>query len=147
MPLHELAEEIIRLSEWHHSTPVLVTPPYLSLRRPFFVELVSAIAERTQRPIRIDWHRRMPGEFSLGREFFAKRRVAACNRTLAKLGDDRGIRAKVQITVTIARPAPIEKELVVGLSNGELELPPWTTPIRLGGSPAGSIALQSSPIT
>ncbi len=37
MPLRQLADEIIRLSERYRSTPVLVTPTYLSLRKPILL--------------------------------------------------------------------------------------------------------------
>ena len=143
MPLRELADEILRLSEHRASTPVLVTPSYLSFRQRFFLELVRTLANKTDRSIRIDWYRRMPGYFSFIGDSLASLRVSRDNRALARLmsqhcgnvGPSVGSAAKIQIAATIARPGGAERDLVVGLCDHRLELPPWTTPIRLGSKP------------
>jgi hypothetical protein len=140
MPLHELADEIIRLSQRHVSTPVLVTPSYLSLRQRFFIELVGTLAEMSHRSIRIDWYRGVPGLFSLMGHRVASLRVNRINRAL---DSKRPPSAAIQITASIARPNGDRQDLVVGLCDQRLELPAWTTPIRLGGSPNELSALQS----
>ena len=155
MPLTQLAEEIIRVSQWDHSTPVLVTPSYLSLRRQFFVELVKSISAKTNRRIRIDWQRRLPGYFTLIGDAWASWEVRWHNRALAALSRGSATTASIQITASIARPKRVEQDvdqgrdtdqdLVVGLSAPHLELPPWATPIRLGGSPRPAATLQSLP--
>jgi hypothetical protein len=136
MPLRQLADEIIRLSERYRSTPVLVTPSYLSLRKRFFLELVGTLAEITDRPIRIDWYRGMPSLFSLVGDRIASAHAASMNRALASLTSGRGATADLQITGLIARPSEVERELVIGLCDQRLALPTWTTPIRLGTSPS-----------
>ena len=144
MPLRQLADEIIRLSERHRSTPVLVTPNYLSLRTRFFLELVGTLVEKTDRSIRIDWYRGMPSLFSLVGDRIASAHAARMNRALDSLMSGRGATANIQITGLIARPAGVERDLVIGVCDQHLALPTWTTPIRLAASPTELYALQSS---
>jgi hypothetical protein len=143
MPLEELADEIIRLSEHCASTPVLVTPSYLSLRLPFFAELAGALADKTGRPIRIDWCRPMPNCFSLIGDSFASARAARVNRALRSRLSGRRSTAALQLTSSIARPGGVRRDLVVGLCDHRVSLPPWTTAIRLGGTPDAPPFLQS----
>ena len=82
MPLRPLADEILRLSERYNSTPVLVTPSYLSLRQQFFVELVGTLFKKTNRSVRIDWYRGMPTLFSLVGDRIAAVHAARMNRAL-----------------------------------------------------------------
>lgn len=135
MPLRQLADEIIRLSERYRSTPVLVTPTYLSLRKRFFLELVGTLVEETDRSIRIDWYRGIPSLFSLVGDQIASAHAASMNRTLASLMSGHEATAKIQITGLIARPGGMERDLVIGLCDQQLALPTWATPIRLGTSP------------
>ncbi len=144
MPLRQLADEIIRLSERHRSTPVLVTPDYLSLRTRFFLELVAALVEKTDRPIRIDWCRGIPSMFSLVGDQIARAHAARMNRALESLMSGREATASVQITGLIARAGGVERDLVVGVCDQHLILPTWTTPIRLAASPTELHGLQSS---
>lgn len=144
MPLRQLADEIIRLSERYRSTPVLVTPSHFSLRKQFFLELVGTLAEKTDGSIRIDWYRGMPSLFSLVGDRIASAHAASMNRALASLTSGREPTADIQITGLIARPSGVGRDLVIGLCDQHLTLPPWTTPIRLGASPAELLPLQSS---
>lgn len=144
MPLQQLADEIIRLSEQHAVTPVLVTPRYLSLREPFFLELVGTLADKTPRSIRIDWYRVIPGVLGLIGHRVAVARAARINRKLSSLMSQRDATAMVQVTASIARPGGIRRDLSIGLCDQRLELPTWTAPIRLGGSPSVTPALQST---
>jgi len=144
MPLQSLADEIIRLSEQRTSTPVLVTSSYLSLRQRFLLELVGALANRTPRSLRIDWYRRIPGYFSLIGDRLALAQTARNNRALDSLMSGHEPKPVIQITASIGRPGGAGRDLVIGLCDENLELPPWTTPIRLGGTPSEFLALQSS---
>jgi hypothetical protein len=137
MPLRPLADEIVHLSHRNVSTPVLVTPSYLSLRKRFFLELVGSLAEISQRSIRIDWYRGVPGLFSLIGHRVASARSARINRALSSNGraSNRRASAAIQVTASISRPSRDRRELVIGLCDQRLELPAWTTPIRLGASP------------
>lgn len=141
MPLHQLADEIVRLNEQHRSTPVLVTPRYLSLRKSFFVDLVVTLFEKTGRSIRIDWCRGMPSPFSLVGDRIASVRAARMNRALASLTSI-GATARFQINGLVARPSGVGGDLVIGICDQQLTLPGWATPIRLGASP-----LQPQPST
>ena len=146
MPLDQLADEIIRLSQRNASTPVLVTPHYLSLRQQFFLELVGALVEKTSRSIRFDWYRDMPGLFGLVSHRIALARASRINRVLKSCLSQRELTAAIQITASITRPGGLHRDLSIGLCDQRLELPSWTTPIRLGSSPSELAALQSTPL-
>jgi hypothetical protein len=135
MPLQEIADEIIRLSQHRGSTPVLVTPSYLSLRRRFFLELIETLAGKSAQSIRIDWYRPMPGLFTFIGDRIASARAARINRSLEAVMAGRESTASIQITASIARPGGRHRKLVIGLCDHRLQLPTWTTKIRLGGSP------------
>lgn len=126
-----LSKQLVRLSEQRGSTPVLVTPPYLSLRRPFFVELVRSIASVTTRPIRIDWYRPVPSVASLASDTVAHWRVASTNRAIASIAEPTHPLGMMQITASISRPGGIHRDLVVAWCNSAIPLPPWTTAIEL----------------
>jgi hypothetical protein len=141
MPLSQLADEITRLSHAGRTTPVLVTPDYLSLRRVFFAELVDALAQRTDRAVRIDWCvSGQTGLAALLRRPFARWQADSINRLLRT----RSRRASIQITASITRPGNAD-HLVVGLCDQNGDLSPWTTPIELGSCPArlGDLQLTS----
>jgi hypothetical protein len=146
MPLRPLADEIVHLSHRNVSTPVLVTPSYLSLRKRFFLELVGSLAEISQRSIRIDWYRGVPGLLSLISHRLASVRSARINRALSSNCRTSNCRtnAAIQVTASIGRPSRDRPELVIGLCDQRLDLPAWTTPIRLGASPDELSALQSA---
>jgi hypothetical protein len=131
MPLQKLADQIIRVSRQQVSTPVLVTPSYLSLRRRFFVELVDTLASVSERTIRIDWCRGVPGPLSLVGHRIANLRASRINRALSR---KHPAAAEVQVTASIGRPGADRTDLVLGICDGRLELPAWTTPIHLSGS-------------
>ena len=144
MPLRHLADEIIRLSERHGSTPVLVTPHYLSLRDAILPGIGRCAAEKTDRSIRIDWCRGIPSLFSLVGDQIARAHAARMNRALGSLMSGRAATANIQITGLIARPGGVERGLVIGVCDQHLTLPTWTTPIRLAASPTELHGLQSS---
>ncbi len=135
MPLHSFADEIIRLSQRHASTPVMVTDRRVSLRDEFFAELVAALTEKTNRSIRFDWCQRMSGPLDFLCNRLARSRSVRLNRRLAALMIDRDQTARIELTASIGRPGGIERDLIIGLCNNVIELPPWTTAIHLGGSP------------
>lgn len=82
MPLQQIAQQIITLADRRASTPVLVTPSYLSFRREFFVELTRELSCHTDRSIRIDWYRAFPGVRTLVSDQFAAWQVRSLNRLL-----------------------------------------------------------------
>lgn len=124
--LRELAEQIVRLSDAHGSTPVLVLPTYLSLRQPFYESLARELADQTDRPIRFDWCRTHQGFTAAIGNRVAQWRAARVSRTLRRVAD-----AAVVLTASIARPGGRHRDLVIGLCDDRLPLPPWTTPIRI----------------
>lgn len=124
--LRELARQIVRLSDEHGSTPVLVLPPYLSLRRPFYESLVAELSEQTQRPIRFDWCRPTTGLTAAISDRVAQFRAARLSRSISRVTD-----AVFVLTASIARPGGPRRDLVIGLCDEQLPLPPWTTPIRI----------------
>jgi len=144
MPLESIVTEILRQTERRGATPVLVTPSYLSFRSEFFLELVSVIESHTRRRVRLDWYRGMPGPLTLIADRAAKFRVQRINQQLKHRSSKRDGFAYMQITAAIGRPGGPQRDLVVGLADAKLELPGWTTPIRLGASPEELIALQSA---
>ncbi|MGI9470164.1 MAG: hypothetical protein ACR2NZ_01440 [Rubripirellula sp.] len=144
MPLDSIVTEILQLSERRASTPVLVTPAYLSFRGDFFLELVTAVGRQSSRRVRLDWYRGMPGPMTILADRVASRRVNRINRQLSAQSADPAESAYMQITAAIGRPGGSKRDLVIGLADARLELPGWTTPIRLGATPGELVALQSS---
>lgn len=134
-PLQPIAREIVRLSEERALTPVIVTPPYLSLRAIFLVELSRAIAEHTDRPLRIDWCRRVPKATSLIGDVVAQLQARAINRKLLQAANHPRSAATLQITASIARPGGPHRHLVIGWCCEDSQLPAWTVPIELSGEP------------
>ncbi len=122
-----LAACILRLSNEQASTPVLVLPVYLSLRDPFFVALASELARSTDRAIRFDWCRPGGGFISSFTARWARFRSTRLTRALSRVAD-----ACVVVTATIGRPGGPARDLVIGLCDETLELPTWTTAIRIG---------------
>ncbi|MCG8652474.1 MAG: hypothetical protein MI861_21715 [Pirellulales bacterium] len=128
----QLAGEIVHLSESPTATAVLMTPPYLALRREFFVELAAQIVDRTPRRIRIDWFcLQRGGAFKLLRRWWALRQTVAINSALAQRV---GAAASIAITASVGRPHRGDGDLVLGLCEQGAELPEWCRVIRLGGT-------------
>ena len=161
MPLQQIVEQILTLSEHRASTPVLVTPNYLSLRKQFFVELTGELWRHTDRNVRIDWYRGLPGIRTMVSDQFAGWHAKSINRSLSRIATNHRTEsgqkteaaassaipvshqpatqlphAMIQLTATIARPGGKTRELVVGLSDIGQTLPDWTTAIWLGASQA-----------
>jgi len=84
MPLQQIAKHIVSLADRRASTPVLITPPYLSFRASFFIELTGELANHTERPIRVDWYRGMPKPGTLLTDQLAAWQVRGINRTLQR---------------------------------------------------------------
>ena len=82
MPLQQIAQQIITLADKQASTPVLVTPPYLSFRQQFYVELTQELGRHTSRTVRIDWYRELPGLRTLISDQLAAWHVKSINRML-----------------------------------------------------------------
>lgn len=141
MPLHQLAGEIVRLSERQASTPVLITPDYLSFRPDFFVALSRQLWADCQRDVRFDWFRCGQSLLSEIGTRFSRFQAAKINRALAA-DTQRSADASIMITATIGRPGGVCRDLVVGLCDDHCELPEWSTPIRIGGSPILAAHLQ-----
>ncbi|MEM1068021.1 MAG: hypothetical protein AAGG48_24320 [Planctomycetota bacterium] len=127
-----LASRLLQLSEQRATTPVLVTPTYLTLRKRFFVELVRSLSAITDRPVRIDWYRPVPTVTSLLTDSVARWSVSRTNRDIASVGGPAQSVGMMQITATVSRPASLARDLVVGWSDESMPLPPWTTAIELG---------------
>ena len=85
MPLQQIAHQIITLADRRASTPVLVTPPYLSFRKQFFVELSRELASHTERDLRIDWYRNLPGVKTIVSDQIAAWHVKSVNRLLGRM--------------------------------------------------------------
>ena len=85
MPLQQIAHQIITLADRRASTPVLVTPPYLSFRKQFFIELARELTAHTERDLRIDWYRDLPGVRTIISDHLAAWQVKSVNRVLARL--------------------------------------------------------------
>lgn len=147
--LRGLAETIVRLSDEHGSTPVIVMPSHLTLRTPFFIELAQELGKRLsgsrvtealgndvhsngefgaepERQIRFDWCLTPQRLFASTRAKFAQFQSA---RLTVQLAQSTG--ATVEVTASIARPGGQRRDLVIGLCDDALELPPWTTAIRI----------------
>ena len=87
MPLQQIAQQIITLADRRASTPVLVTPPYLSFRHQFYLELTQELSRHTERTVRIDWYRGLPGFRTLISDQLAAWHVKSINRVLRTQGD------------------------------------------------------------
>ena len=121
MPLQQIAHHIITLADKRASTPVLVTPPYLSFRPQFFVELTREIAKHTDRSIRLDWYRGLPGVRSIVSDQVAAWQVKSVNRILRKTFFTR-VHASIELghgrvcesSIPVTNPAS-------SISNGEVK--------------------------
>ena len=125
-PLGELAEQILRLSDEHGSTPVLVLPVHLTLRRPFYESLARELSRHTDRPIRFDWC-----HADAGWTAWITRRLAQWHATHLTQALRQAANAALVLTASIARPGGPRRDLVIGVCDERLPLPPWTTPIRI----------------
>lgn len=151
MALNSLAGEIVRLASGNdgvdHSTghgdrprtlgratPVLVVPACLSFRTPFFLSLSQAIADHTDRDVRIDLLRCGSGLAAMLGDFAAQRQAHRVNRAALR----RSQRTRVQITSSIGRNS-VTGPLVFGVCTQGDELPEWATPIPLGQPLAKSL--------
>ncbi|MGI9469449.1 MAG: hypothetical protein ACR2OA_20175 [Rubripirellula sp.] len=85
MPLQQIAHQIITLADRRASTPVLVTPPYLSFRKQFFAELSRELADHTERDLRIDWYRNLPSVRTILSDQLAAWHVKSVNRLLSHM--------------------------------------------------------------
>ena len=90
MPLQQIARQIITLADTCASTPVLVTPSYLSFRREFFFELSRELAAHTDRDLRIDWYRDLPGVRTIISDQLAAWHVKSVNRLLSRTPSTNG---------------------------------------------------------
>jgi len=135
MPLQQIAHQIITLADRRASTPVLVTPPYLSFRQQFYVELTQELSRHTERNVRIDWYRGLPGLRSLISDQLAAWQVKSINRRLrrecdrASTGAHASPKAAGQSHSSVQIGAPL--------------LPPATTPQQAGG-PKAAVQITAS---
>lgn len=134
--MEQLVQQIARISARENSTPVLVTPPYLTLRSPFYIAMAVGLTERKANPVRFDWNRCMSGAFSLAGDWVARWQAARINRALTKASRPLGNTAAVQITAAIGRPTNLSERWLVGISSADQPLPVWTTPVYLITSPS-----------
>ncbi len=163
MPLRHLVTEILRISATgpanlgaggavSPSTPVLVTPSYLSLRPAFFLQLAEELVVQADRPVRFDWYCARSGQLlSLVGDVWASRFAASVNRLLMESKrprpDDASHPAAVlQITASIGKPSRSGSELIVGLADERLELLSWTTPIWLGDRESAGAKWHPTPV-
>lgn len=154
MPLQQLADQIVAIHDRGQSTPVLVTPSYLSFRPAFYVALAAQLTlhpviNRRRRPIRFDWYRDLPGAWSLLGHRSATAKVIRVNQLLARHLQPVDVTATMRTTVAIG--LPVEHKLIVGISSEQDELPGWTTAVRFAttlavtepASPEPAFDLQS----
>ena len=130
MPLRQLARQFVKIHKRAATTPVLVTPSYLSLQPPFYVALAVEISGYRRKPIRFDWCREIPGAFQFAGHWLAIRKARRINRALANDPLLSDVDAAIQITASIGRPSAAD-QFLIGISTDEIELPQWTTAIRL----------------
>lgn len=142
--LDPLAKAIVRLSQQRGVTPVIVTPHSLTLRAIFFIELAKSLQQHAGRSIRIDWCRRVPSAWSLLGDQLARWQARRINRALHQAFKTCEHDVSLQITATVARPGGINRQLVVGWCSEDMELPPWTIPVHLAGSPASLVPADSA---
>ncbi len=129
MPLRQLARQFVKIHKRAATIPVLVTPAYLSLQPPFYVALAAQISGYRRQPIRFDWCREIPGAFQFAGHWQASRQSRRINRALANDPLLSDVDVAIQITATIGRPSA--DQFLVGISTDQIELPRWTTAIRL----------------
>ncbi|TWU47721.1 hypothetical protein [Rubripirellula reticaptiva] len=150
MSLDVLAGEIVRLSTLGRTTPVLVTPTYLSFRPMFFRHFVEAVSRQTDRPVRVDWLRTGQGIASVISDVMAKREAAKITRLLRR---NTSTKHSVELSSSIGRPLQGQSDsgkkqkgktavgeshqtpIVIGLCHTGEILPTWATAIPLGESP------------
>jgi hypothetical protein len=147
MSLAALAQQITTIAARGETTPVVVTPTYLSLRSRFVAGLAcELIRQDAVRSVQIDWccgHRRTLHRHWLRRQAKRSRSLLGQSMLEARGSCDVHRQASIAITSVIARPPAEQGKLVVGLCNDQLELPRWTTAIRLGFGvtrPGGEVA-------
>tara|TARA_R110002049_G_scaffold47902_1_gene138449 strand:- start:165269 stop:165736 length:468 start_codon:yes stop_codon:yes gene_type:complete len=130
VPLSGLVDEIAQLGRSKRRTPVLVTPGYLSLRPPFFVELTGELLKRNEAipSVRIDWLCNVSLIRQRLARFHARRIQAAIDRDPATAG-----RVEMVVAASIGQRRDCEDSLVLGLSDEHQDLPPWAQTIQLSG--------------
>lgn len=143
MALRQLAREIVLTSRRGRRTPVLVTPPYLELREPFYVALALEIVGLGPREIFIDWQQRNGWRGYLGTGF-DKRRASRISRGLAAALSDRDAVAVIEVTAAIARPDAARPGVTLGVCDSRAELPTYAAAIHFAASPFHSLPLQSA---
>ena len=150
MPLRSLVKQIVQVSEQGDGTPVLVIPAYLSLRKPFYVQLATDLCTATDRMVRIDLLNRGGG--TIGRilnDHWTRSNARSINRALDRLElVDRSTSAvadvSVQVTATLGRTMVGVGPLVVGVAGADIELPHWAYPIWICGNPELTPGLRSA---
>lgn len=136
--MQELTDTIVHLSDAQASTPVLVTPCFLQLRTPFFIELVRCLRQHDdqERPIRIDWLTDATGVVGAITLAAERVRVRKLNHALSKTDPA----SQVVLTSALARPGGIRRTLVIGVCSEAMELPNWSTSICLSTTPTVDLA-------
>ncbi|TWT76527.1 hypothetical protein CA13_70220 [Planctomycetes bacterium CA13] len=155
MSLRRLAVELIRMSRHESTTPVLVTPVEITLRADFYAALAKDIASEGGCGTRFDLVSPVGGFLQAARNILASWNVRRINRTLRQC-NAKGLPVELALTANIARPASIDnfassdqndaqsvRPIVVGICHGLADLPKWTSPIHLTGSPNSETSLQS----
>jgi hypothetical protein len=146
MSMEQLARQIASINARGESTPVLVTPAYLSLRAPFLVALATELTALKPNAIRFDWYRGMPGAFSFAGDWLARWKVQQINRALTRQMRPLSDTATIQITAAIGRPDKAANQWVLGISSEQQPLPAWTTPVFLITSPIEQQDASPEPI-
>ncbi|QDT05586.1 hypothetical protein K227x_39870 [Rubripirellula lacrimiformis] len=147
MSLEPLANRIVEICRSGDTTPVLVTPKYLSFRPAFYQQFVAVLAQRSGRTVRIDWLRTETGIMAMISDTMAMQDAKRITRMLRKrCSADHSI----ELTSSIGRPrsatassldgrqrntANRDDALVIGLCHVGQPLPEWVTPIPLGERP------------
>ncbi|TWU45370.1 hypothetical protein Q31b_05420 [Novipirellula aureliae] len=149
MPLRRLSNELIRLGRDELTTPVLVLPPWISLRADFYKELAEAITSQTGQSVRFDTLRPLGGLWQTLVNKFSDWQIRQINRQVNRKGQAMPA-AEVVLTASIARPtsmlaidrtqAQTPTVFVIGIANEKASLPSWTTPIHLASSPISGVA-------
>ena len=135
MPLRQLADHIIRISESHTATPALVTPAYLSLRAEFYLELVDTMSALTAATIQVDWCRQSTGLTGLASDGWARWQVRSINRAFSRRHSFAreavlASFASLQLTSSITRPGG--PQVIVGICDERLERSPLADANSLG---------------
>lgn len=136
--LQPIAHELVCLSVERGVTPVFVTSKYLVLRPAFLVELAGALADHTDRPVRIDWCRPVPTASTLVGDLWARGQAQMINRALHIAFRQRHTDAALQITASLARPGGVHRQFVIGWCSDDYPLAPWTLPVYLTGESSAS---------